>query len=137
MGLVDHCCSHWLEVCQINCCEPLWFRFGAHQQQAGALIRSRSLSLLHQVLVSRPLAKRVGCIRHGRGSLQSMQRACRLLVRRGGEVCSEDFGGLIEGNYGPPILQNDRRVEDKVRQERPRTPRFCDFGGMSRDRVTI
>jgi hypothetical protein len=32
----------------------------------------------------------------------------------GGEVCSEQFGGLIEGNYGPPILQNDRRKDDEA-----------------------
>jgi len=60
-----------------------------------------------------------------------------LHVRRGGEVCSEGFGGMIEGNYGPPILQNDRRVDDKSRQEVPGTPRFCDFGGVSRHGVTI
>jgi hypothetical protein len=57
-------------------------------------------------------------------------------IRRGGKV-SEDVGGLIEGNYGPSIIQNDRRMDDEAGQEGPRTPRFCDFGGMSRHGVTI
>jgi hypothetical protein len=91
-------------------CVSLWFRFGdihnKREPTPGAGCERFCIGFLSAVdWRNAAAASRM---------IATPRNRCSTLVDcssgAAGAVCSEDVGGLIEGNYGPPVLQNDRRM---------------------------